>query len=175
MDVDIENVNLFDGLSLGGGRLDEKGRGAACVTPIDDIRDNAPDVANPALRLVHRSTTSQIYLRPNTNEGLKVVLLRDRDSGSTDQELVRAKDAMLRERRMTNDLAPQSSQQRRITGITTFDGHPAFAFEWVDGVSLDQWLRNPNNNNNNNATTNPDGASAEGGFDLRARLRRRSW
>ncbi|KAL7540418.1 hypothetical protein ACHAXR_012736 [Thalassiosira sp. AJA248-18] len=153
MDVDIENANIFDGLSLGGGGGgNSNSRSASGATTIDDNINSAPTRPLP-LRLIYQSSTTEIYRRPNSSEGVKVIL----SEASINHEQVLCH--LAQEQRMTNEHSPQSSPTRMITKIETFNGYPAFTFEWVDGVSLKDWL------------SETDGSVRSDNVGLKSRLR----
>ena len=98
------------------------------------------DADEHALRLVYQSSSTSVY-RHGRDGGVKVIHDRAPREGaaSSPPSLEAIQSRIEHERRITN-LLPRCLPKRRITRTAPFDGRPSFRFEWVEGVSLEEWI-----------------------------------
>ena len=99
-----------------------------------DTHGNGSGVAQAIradLQIVHQSGTALILRRQNL--GMKVIPRVDVDQG----EII---SIMEHERRVSNYL-PACCPRRKVTSLDSYNGHFAFSFVWVEGISLGAWLQ----------------------------------
>ena len=99
-----------------------------------DTHGNGSGVAQAIrddLQIVHQSETALILRRQNM--GMKVIPRVDVDQ----EEII---SILEHERRVSNYL-PSCCPRRRVTSLDSYNGHFAFSFEWVEGVTLGAWLQ----------------------------------
>lgn len=81
--------------------------------------------------LVYESTTTRIFC--NGELGAKVTI----DPNLSRDQAVRA----LRLEQKVSDCLPSSCSQRKSLRVDTYQDLPALYFDWVDGVTVGEWLR----------------------------------
>ncbi|KAL7531691.1 hypothetical protein ACHAXR_008840 [Thalassiosira sp. AJA248-18] len=107
----------------------------------NDNNPMAGDNGNTSCHLVYTSSKSKIY-RFRHDRGIKVASAITQLEDSKQQEYMH--DIMKHEQRISEHLPP-SVPKRRVIKLENFQGCHAFHFEWVTGLTLEEWLRNHNN------------------------------